>query len=124
MGLCIHSPIVCGASSSLGDAFAANSRKLSPPKSSSKSLSSAILPVPFAAAFDGSASPFPSGPSSFSSTFNGSAASGTVLDCLRPDPFGLFEDASNELVESLETNEREDERGLKLGLWDAEVGAR
>jgi hypothetical protein len=27
-------------------------------------------------------------------------------------------------VESLETNEREDERGLKLGLWDAEVGAR
>jgi hypothetical protein len=37
---------------------------------------------------------------------------------------GLFEDESKEVVESFETRDKEDDRGLKLGLWAAEVGAR
>ena len=51
-----------------------------------------------------------------SSTCNGSATSGTVLDWLRPDPLGLLERLGKEVVESLVNEVREDDRGLKPGL--------
>lgn len=74
--------------------------------------------------FDSWATPFPSEPRSFSSTANGSGASGTVADFFNPDPFGLRDDANNDVVESLEFMESEDERGLKPGLWTADAGPR
>jgi len=95
----------------------ASSRKLRPSKSSSKSLSSLALFAPFIpGAFEELVDPLPSDPRSFSSTSNGSAVSGTVVDCLRPDPLGLREEANKDVVDSLEANEREDDRGLKPGL--------
>jgi hypothetical protein len=72
-------------------------------------------------ALDESFSVFPSGPNRFSRTSRGS---GRRFDCLSPEPFGLREEANKDVVDSLEARERDEERGLKPGLWGAEEGAR
>jgi hypothetical protein len=96
--------------------------RLKPAKSSSKPLSS-VVSTP-SSAFEEGANPFPLGPSSFSSTSNGSGVLETAAGRLGPVPLGFRDEANKDAVESLETKEREEERGVKPGRWGAEVGAR
>lgn len=63
-------------------------------------------------------------PSSFCNTFKGSGASGIVVEFLSAEPFGLLAEDSKDVVDSLETRDREEDRGLKAGLCAAVLGAR
>lgn len=103
-----------------------NSRRLRPSKSNSNSSSSPDTFVPLTTTSGAPVSEtfFSSLPNSFSNTLNGFGASRTASDCFNPDPFGLRDEASSEVVESLECTEREDDRGLKPGLCAADAGPK
>jgi hypothetical protein len=47
-----------------------------------------------------------------------------MLDCFNEDPFCFREVDNREVVESLEAKEREEDRGLKAGLWEPGVGPK
>jgi hypothetical protein len=63
-------------------------------------------------------------PISLRSTLVGSGASPAVTDCFKADPLTRFEEASKDVVESFDTRDNEDDRGLKPGLCAADEGAR
>lgn len=128
----VHSSSVCAlytCSSSLSKGSPATmSCRLKPPKSHSLSSSSCPIGggVPFVALWPFPEGDFKSSPlyNSFPKTSKGSGTFGGAAACLRFEPLGLRVDESKEVLESLETNDREDDLGLKGGLPPAGDGKR
>ena len=87
----------------------ASSRSDRPPKSKSSSRSGSVIEL-----VDPSTNraPSPLGPKIFSRTSSAAVSSSTVVDCFRVDPFALFEDANNDVEESLEISEIEEPLGV------------
>lgn len=126
----IHSStdcVVCTCSSfTKGELSETISRKLRPSKSSSASIpqsNMALFPCR-ATSFAEPAMSFSPTATIFSRTSTGSGASTAETPCLSAEPFVFLDDASNEVVESLETSDSDDDRGVKPGRWAAAEGAR
>lgn len=47
-----------------------------------------------------------------------------MTDCLSPEPLGLRDEASSDVVESFESIESEEDRGLKPGRCAADAGPK
>lgn len=63
-------------------------------------------------------------PSSFCKMLKGSGASGIVVEFFSAEPFGFLAEDSKDVVDSLDTRDKEEDRGLKPGLCAAVLGAR